>query len=100
MSANGKHRGPGQGVRDAETGHLKQDAGWGACVAQLLKRLTLAQVMISWFVSSSPTWGSVLTVQSLQPALDPVSPSVYPSPAHALSLSLSQIINIKKKFFF
>ena len=41
---------------------------WGAWVAQLVKRLTLAQVMISWFVSSSPASGSVLTAQSLAPA--------------------------------
>ena len=27
---------------------------WGAWVAQLVKRLTLAQVMISWFVRVSP----------------------------------------------
>ena len=27
--------------------------------------LILAQVMISWFVGSSPTWGSVLTAWSL-----------------------------------
>ena len=34
-------------------------------VAQWVKCLTLAQVMISCFMSSSPTSGSVLTVQSL-----------------------------------
>ena len=39
-------------------------------MAQSVKRLTLAQVMISWFMSSSPTLGSVLTAQSLKPALD------------------------------
>ena len=37
-------------------------------VAQSAKRLTSAQVMISWFVSLSPEWGSVLTAQSLEPA--------------------------------
>ena len=34
----------------------------------------MAQVMISWFVNSSPVWGSVLATQSLDPALDSVSP--------------------------
>ena len=63
----------------------------GTLVAQLVKHQTSAQVMISQFVSSSPVLGSVLTVQSLEPALDSVSPSVYPSPAHALSLSVPKI---------
>ena len=36
----------------------------------VVKHPALAQVMISQFVSSSPTWGSVLTAQSLEPALD------------------------------
>ena len=48
----------------------------GACVAQLVKHPTSAQVMILWFVSSSPAWGPVLTAQSLEPALDSVSPSL------------------------
>ena len=38
----------------------------GAWVAQLVKHLTMAQVMISWFVSSSLTSGSVLTARSLE----------------------------------
>ena len=46
--------------------------------------------MISQLVSSSPTLGSVLTVQSLKPASHSVSPSLFPSPARALSLSLSR----------
>ena len=53
----------------------------GAWVAQPVKRLTAAQVVISRFVGSSPASGSVLTAQSLEPASDSVSPS--------LSLSLS-----------
>ena len=57
-------------------------------MAQLAKHPIWAQVMISRLVSSSPTSGSVLTVQSLEPALDLVSSS----------LSLSKI-NIKKIFF-
>ena len=48
----------------------------GAWVAQWVKRPTLAQVMISWFVSSSPASGSVLTAQSLEPISDSVSPSL------------------------
>ena len=48
---------------------------------------TSAQVMISLSVSSSPTWSSVLTAQSLEPALDSVSPLSAPPP-HTLSLSL------------
>ena len=37
----------------------------GAWSAQSVKRPTLSQVMILPFMSSSPTWGSALTVQSL-----------------------------------
>ena len=40
----------------------------GAWVAQSVKRLTSAQVMISWFVGLSPMLGYVLTAQSLEPA--------------------------------
>ena len=58
-------------------------------VAQSVERLTLAQVVISRFVGLSHASGSVLTAQSLEPASDSVSPSLCPSPAHALSLSLS-----------
>ena len=60
-------------------------------MAQLVKCPTSAQVMISQFVSSSPALGSVLTAQSLEPALDSVSPLSDPSLlALYLSLSLSQ----------
>ena len=52
-------------------------------MAQLVGRLTLAQVMILWFLSWSPAWGSVLTAQSLEPASDSVSVSLCPSPIHA-----------------
>ena len=45
-------------------------------MAQSVKRLTSAQVMIAWFMSSSPESGSVLTAQSLEPAWDSVSPSL------------------------
>ena len=65
----------------------------GGSVSRVIERLILAQVMISWFVSSSPTSGSVLTARSLGPASDSVSPclSLCPSPAHTLSLSLSKM---------
>ena len=62
-----------------------------------LKRPTSAQVMISWFMSSSPASGSVLTAWSLEPASDSVSPSLYPSRAHTLSLSFLKIN--KQKIF-
>ena len=61
----------------------------GTWVAQSVKHPTLAQVMISWFTSLGPVLGSVLTAQSLEPASDSVSPPLYPSPVHALSLSLN-----------
>ena len=65
----------------------------GAWVAQLVKRLTSAQVMILGLMIQA-----VLTAQSLEPASDSVSP-LCSSPARALSLSLSKIkINIKKVF--
>ena len=59
----------------------------GAWVAQLVKCLASAQVMISRFVTSSPASGSVLTAQGLEPASDSVSLSLCPSPTHVLSLS-------------
>ena len=59
----------------------------GTWVARSVEHPTLAQVMISRFVSLSPALGSALTAQSLQCALDSVSLSLCPSPAHALSLS-------------
>ena len=48
-------------------------SSWGAWVAQLVEHPTSAQVMISQFMSSSSASGSVLTAQSLEPALDSVS---------------------------
>ena len=56
-------------------------------MAGLVERLTSAQVMISWFVGSSPASGSVLTAQRLQSASDSVSPSLSASP-HSCSDSL------------
>ena len=77
----------------------------GAWVAQSVKRPATPQVMISWFVGSSPASGSVLTTQSLEPASDSVSPSLSAPPllklacarARSLSLSLSKI-NKHEKF--
>ena len=61
----------------------------GTWVAQSVKRPTLAQVMISWLVSLSPTSGSVLSAQSLEPASDSVSPSLSTPPQLVLCLFLS-----------
>ena len=58
-------------------------------MAQLVKHPTSVQVMISGFMGSSPTSGSVLTAQSLESASDPVSPSLSTPPLLVLSLSLT-----------
>ena len=70
-------------------------------MAQLVGRLTSAHVMISQSVSSSPSSGSVLTAQSLEPASDSVSSSLSTPPPllHALSLSIKNK-DAKKIFFF
>ena len=67
-------------------------SSWGAWVAQSVKRLTSAQVVISQFMISSPTLGSVLTAQSLGPASDSVSASLSLSLpcSHSRVCSLSQ----------
>ena len=56
--------------------HFKTILVRGAWVAQSVKRPTLAQVVISRLMGSSPASGSVLTAQSLEPASDSVSPSL------------------------
>ena len=71
---------------------LKYYLLWGAWVAQSVKRPTWAQVMILWFVGSSPVLGSVLTAQSLEPASDSVSPPFSAPPM--LMLSFSVQINV------
>ena len=63
---------------------------WGTWVARSVKHLTLAQVMILWFVSLNPLLGSVLTAQSLEPASDSCLPLSLPLPPRPLFLSLSQ----------
>ena len=69
----------------------KNRSNRGTRVAQSVKRPTSAQVMISRSVSSSPTLGSVLSVQSLELASDSVSPSL--SAPRQLTLCLYQKIN-------
>ena len=66
-------------------------------MAQLVESPASAQVMISWFVSSSPMSGSVLTAQSLEPASDSVSPSLSAPPLLVLSLSLSLSLSLTNK---
>ena len=61
---------------------------WGAWVAQLAGCPTSAQVMISWFMGSSPESGSVLTVWNLLGILS-LSLSLCPSSTYAYTLSLS-----------
>ena len=63
----------------------------GAWVAQLVKHPASAQIMISQLVSSSPTSGSMLTAQSLEPALDSVSPCL------SAPLLLSVSVSLKSK---
>ena len=65
-------------------------------MAQSIKHPTLAQIIISRFVGSSPALGSVLTARSLDPASDSVSPPLSAPPLLTLCLCLSKI-NIKKK---
>ena len=55
-------------------------------MAQSVKHLTSVQVLISRFVSLSPTSGSVLTAQSLEPDSDSVSPSLSAPPPLMLCL--------------
>ena len=59
----------------------------GTWVAQSVRHLTLAHVMISQFMSSNPASGSGLTARSLEPASDSVSPSLSAPPLLALCLS-------------
>ena len=59
---------------------------WGAWVARLVERLTWAHVMLSWFASLSPMWGSVLTVWNLLRILS-LSLSLSAPPLLALTLS-------------
>ena len=69
----------------------RADEARGAWVAQSVKPLTQAQVLIPRFVSSKPQLGSVGTAQSLEPAPDSGSSSVSDPPLLTLCLSLSLI---------
>ena len=60
----------------------------GAWVAQSVKPLTSAQVMISQSVSLGPASGSVLTAQSLETASGSVSPCLSVPPLLMLCLCL------------
>ena len=62
----------------------------GTWMAQSVDCPTSAQVMISWFVSSSLTSDLLLSAES---ATAPLSPSLCPFPDCALSLSKINIIN-------
>ena len=64
---------------------FKKRPTWGPWVAQSAEHLTSAQVVILRFVGSSPTSGSLLSVQS--PLLI-LSPPLSAPPLLALSLSL------------
>ena len=66
-------------------------------MAQSVERPTSAQVMISQFVGSGPTSGFVVTSQSLEPALESVSPSFSAPPFLSLPLSLSLSLSLSKK---
>ena len=68
---------------------LQESPPRGAWVAQSFKHLTLAQVLISQFVSLSPALGSELRAQCLEPASDSVSPLLSAPPKLMLCLSLS-----------
>ena len=76
----------------------KNEWSGGAWLAQSVEHPTLAQVMISLSMSSSPTSGSVLTAQSLETVSDTVSPSLSAPPPFMLCLSLSpqKYVNLKK----
>ena len=69
----------------------------GIWVVQTVKRLTSAQVMISWFVGSSPVSDPVLTAWSLEPASDSVCISLSAPPPLMLCVSLSKINKHQKK---
>ena len=77
---------------------------WGAWVAQLVERPTLIHVMISRSMGLSPASGSVLTPQSLEPALDSVSHTLsvpllfMPSLSLSLSLSISLPLSLCQKY--
>ena len=66
-------------------------------MAQSVKCLTSAQITISQFMSFSPASGSALIAQSLKPALDSVSPSLFASSPLVFFLSLKNKYTFKKE---
>ena len=66
---------------------LSGTPGW---LSRLSVRLRLRSRVVSQLVSSSPVSGSVLTAQSLDPALDSVSPSLSALNPLAFCFCLSQ----------
>ena len=79
-------------------------------MAQLVKCLTSAQVMVSQSVGSSPASGSVLTAQSLEPISDSVSLCLSAPPplmfhvgnfhySNSPSLSFSSILILLQELF-
>ena len=78
--------------RSLKGSQLLNRLGWGAWVAQSVKRPTSAQVTSSRFAGPSPASGSVPTARSPEPASGSGSPSLSAPPllARACSLSLSK----------
>ena len=62
-------------------------------MAQSVNHPTLVRVMISRFYDLIPVSDSVLTLKSMEPALDSVSPCLSPSPMLKICLYLSLKIN-------
>ena len=79
--------------------NIKNFFRWGSWVAQSVKGLTSARVMILQFVSSSPVSGSALTAQSLEPASDSGSPPLSLSLPHSHSVSQKKNVKNFTKFF-
>ena len=73
---------------------LEEEQPWDVWVVQSVEHPTSAQVVVLQLMCSNPALGSVLTAQSLEPALDSMSPSLSTPPLLALSLSLKNKINI------
>ena len=69
----------------------------GVWVAQVVKEPTSAQVMMSRFMSLSPTLGSALTARSLEPASDSVSPSLLLPCTCSVSVSQKQTLKTNKQ---
>ena len=72
---------------------------WGDRVAQSVKYPTSAQVIISRYMSSSPTSGSLLQLGVWNLLQNLCLPPSLPTPACALSLPLSKINKHYKIFF-